>query len=302
MPKTLNKIDMLAHNLAIEFKFIKDEYIMKKTNSVCKPSDLYLKFKEYCRVHYTERRINGEHKFYMKLREIGLHSKKSNGHYKYDLKYKELEELFQKRGWIHELDYDKIQDDDDDNNSSSSHDLDFGLTSPIKTQSESSNDLLDLVEQQKIIIEDLQANVQKSLQIQQYLLSVLNDRALYESTKHQVNEIVKNYNGKTPLPTQPIKLAILPKPQIESSKPKRKPLPREAISIEPIQLVQPIEIKKEDLAFQKLKEKLLTSTVSVPSHLQWGEGGDSYDFIDSDDEEEEVDDLNAEINLTLSLF
>jgi hypothetical protein len=286
MPKTLNKIDMLAHNLAIEFKFIKDEYIMKKTNSVCKPSDLYLRFKDYCRLHYTERRINGEHKFYMKLREIGLHSKKSNGHYKYDLKFKELEELFQKRGWIHELDYDKIQDDDDD--SSSTHDLDFGLSNSIGTQSNSfNNDLLEQIECQKKEIEDLQANVQKSLQIQQYLLNVLNDRALYESTKHQINEIVKNYDGKSPLPTQSIKVISLPKPQIESTKPKRKPLPRQAIVTESIQLVQPIEIKKKDLAFQKLKEKLLTSPVS-------------YDFIDSDDEE--VDDLDAEINLVLSLF
>ena len=287
MPKTLNKKDMIAHNLAIEFKFIKDIYILKKTNSTCKPSELYLNFKEYCRAHYTERRINGKHKFYMKLREISLHSKKSNGFLKYVLNYKELEELFQKQGWIHELDYDKMQDDDDDK-SNSLHNLDFGLTGSEVDHSESSttsNDLAKQIVHQKKEIEDLQVNYHKSIEIQQFLLNLLNDQTLYESTKHQINDIIKNYNGKSLFPTKP----VTPKIQIETSKPKWKPLPRNIVPFEFTQLVQPIEVTKEDLTFQKLKEKLLKSPVT-------------YEFVNSDEEDEVVDDLDAEINVALSLF
>jgi hypothetical protein len=213
------------------------------------------------------------------------------------LNYKVLEELFQKRGWIHELDYDKIQDDED--NSSSIHDLDFGLTNSIGTQSISSitnNDLLDQIERQKMEIKDLQANIQKSLQIQQYLSNVINDRTLYESTKHQINEIIKNYDGKSPLLKQPINSIL--------SKSKRKPLSQ---IIKPVALdflLNPLLVKEDlsqkDLTFQKLKEKLLTSPVSPSPLIVGGGEGPTYDFVDSD--EEEVDDLEGEINSVLSLF
>jgi hypothetical protein len=76
----------------------------------------------------------------------------------------------------------------------------------------------------------------------------------------------------------------------EGLKPKRKPLPRNIISFEPSQTIKPVVLCQKDLAFQKLKEKLLTSPTT-------------YDFIDSDDEEiNEVDDLEGEIDSVLSLF
>ena len=111
MPMTENKKDMINNNLDLEFKFLKFEFILPKKNLKCKPTELFSLYKEYFTKNCFGRKLIGEYKFYQKLKEINVCSRKSNGHLYYQLDYKNLEALFKSKGWIHETDYEKVNID-----------------------------------------------------------------------------------------------------------------------------------------------------------------------------------------------
>jgi len=102
MPDTQGKLDALADRLDIVYKFLKEEYILKKTGLNHLLSDLYTEYVEYCKIN--DKKVLSKTKFNRKLNEVGINSKKSNGHIKFKVTIDDLNTLAEKNKWIHELD------------------------------------------------------------------------------------------------------------------------------------------------------------------------------------------------------
>jgi hypothetical protein len=168
-PTTQRKLESIASCMSNELKFLKDTIILPKTTYIGKPIEFYHRYVEYSLS--KGKKAFDKNNFYQFLRDHNLKPYGCNGYDKYKILYNELYATFKENNWINDIDLRDYNDlNSEDNNKSD--DLDFGLpNNSIGTQSESPNDLLDQIEQQKVIIEDLQANIQKSLQIQQYLLN-----------------------------------------------------------------------------------------------------------------------------------
>jgi len=115
MPESQNKLDIIAQNLDLEYKFLKKEVILKEKNICCSVNELYKNFQVFCA--YSDLRITkipSKHNFTKKLRDIDIESYKSNDVNKYKLNYLVLKDYFETRKWIHILDYDDVEDSEDE--------------------------------------------------------------------------------------------------------------------------------------------------------------------------------------------
>jgi len=73
-------------------------------------TDIYTLYKEYCCSLDHIPKICSIYKFGEKLRDIAFTPSKSNGSRVYKIDYQNLKTLFDKQGWIHELDYEKMKE------------------------------------------------------------------------------------------------------------------------------------------------------------------------------------------------
>ena len=102
MPETNNKRDAIVDRLPTEFKFIKENYILKKLPIKSTVQELYDEYQTYCigedKKAYTKTR------FCSKLREVGIEYSKSNSNNIYRVTCNDLMSIASKGKWIHELD------------------------------------------------------------------------------------------------------------------------------------------------------------------------------------------------------
>jgi hypothetical protein len=115
MPMTNNKKAAIADLLDVEYKFLKETFILKKVEpGLLKIDDLYTKYKKYCE---NKHKPLSNIKFYGKLKDIGIeHSRRATGNY-YNISLVELNNIAAKNNWIHELDEYKPEtfaDEEDD--------------------------------------------------------------------------------------------------------------------------------------------------------------------------------------------
>jgi hypothetical protein len=109
MPVTQGKLDAIADRLDFVFRYLKDEYILKKKDIKMELKEFYTNYEEYCRVH--DKKPVTKIKFSQKLLEVSITHKKSNGQCKYKISYDELLAIANKNKWIHEFDeFDESQD------------------------------------------------------------------------------------------------------------------------------------------------------------------------------------------------
>jgi hypothetical protein len=110
MPLTNNKIDSLANNLCHEYKFLKTEFILKKKNINHTLTELFTLYNEYINKNLKNYKTSSNIHFRQKLSEIGIESRKSNGKRLYKKSWVELNDYFEKKHWIHELDHEVFEE------------------------------------------------------------------------------------------------------------------------------------------------------------------------------------------------
>lgn len=98
MPITKNKLNKKAVRLALPYKFIKDEYILKTRGIDSTVGDLHSEFKN-C-TYSKESKIS----FNKYLSDIGINYYKSNSRNKYKVSHDKLLKIAKKNNWLHELD------------------------------------------------------------------------------------------------------------------------------------------------------------------------------------------------------
>ena len=114
IPITTNKFEGLAESLNSVLSCVKDKYLLQKKDLTCKFSEFYEVYKRYCETNkqsvHSKPRTSGI------LRESGIQTR--IGHARtllVDMKFKELEQLYEKKHWIHETDEFVHEEDPFDN-------------------------------------------------------------------------------------------------------------------------------------------------------------------------------------------
>lgn len=109
MPETKSKKNVIADLLCIEYKFLKDEYILKNNNiSKVTPKSLHSNYSDYCSI--KEKKPVSLIRFSAKLREIGIEYRKIHGDNVYNVSLDDLKKIAEKHKWMHELD-EYVKDD-----------------------------------------------------------------------------------------------------------------------------------------------------------------------------------------------
>ena len=102
-PITQSKLDSYSKRLDNAYKFIKDEYILKKANIERKTvQEFYDEYKCYC----SKQLFKAKNKIDFKntLTNVNIQCKKSNGQHIYKVNYDTLKKVSDKFNWVHELD------------------------------------------------------------------------------------------------------------------------------------------------------------------------------------------------------
>ena len=103
-PKTQSKLDSYSKRLDNIYKFIKDEYILKKRNiDRISVTDFYQSYVAYCSskgITKPKTKID----FNIALKNINIDYYKSNGTNYYKISLDELTEISNKFNWVHDLD------------------------------------------------------------------------------------------------------------------------------------------------------------------------------------------------------
>lgn len=108
MPLTTNKKDKISERLEDVFKFLKEEFILKKKNIKATVAELYEDYKVSKFYNAKMSKVM----FCKKLREVGIENYKSGSTRKYSISFENLKKIATKYNWIHELDEYKEDDDD----------------------------------------------------------------------------------------------------------------------------------------------------------------------------------------------
>ena len=112
-PMTQSKLDSFSKRLDNVYKFIKDEYILKKQPlTKITLSVLYENYLSYC-LQYSIKSKN-KIEFNNALKAVGIVCYKSNSSHKFNLSLEELNAISDKFHWIHDFDLDKEEEDNDD--------------------------------------------------------------------------------------------------------------------------------------------------------------------------------------------
>jgi hypothetical protein len=98
-PITQSKKDSLSKRLDSVYKFLKDEYILKKIDIDCSAQDLYTEFKYNS---YSNKMSKED--FHRKMTEAGFTRIKKENKLWYEIKHKILLKCANSKLWLHELD------------------------------------------------------------------------------------------------------------------------------------------------------------------------------------------------------
>jgi hypothetical protein len=162
-PTTQSKLDSYAKRMDSHENFLKNNYVLNRSELYTTLGDLYEEYITYCRG-------NGIPKPYSKvdlgkkLREIGIEPYKSNDKLKVKVTAKELEQLAKRHNWVHETDeyYDK-ESKKDKKGLPDPNGLDFGIPctelnnddiiQKLKDKEEEVNDLNEQFEKMRMEFE-----------------------------------------------------------------------------------------------------------------------------------------------------
>lgn len=109
-PITQSKHDSISKRLDSVYKFLKDEYIIKKLNLDCSAQELYTEFKYNI---YSNKTTKED--FHKKMSEAGFNRIKKNGKLWYNVSHDILLKHATLKLWLHELDEynDKVNEDEE---------------------------------------------------------------------------------------------------------------------------------------------------------------------------------------------
>ena len=151
MPETNNKLDAIVDRLPVEYKFIKENYVLTGLKLSGNVSNIYDEYVIFCKGE--EKSALTKTKFCAKLREIGIDYTVSNRYNVYRYTNESLLNIAEKGKWIHKLDEFKTTHDE-------SNDLDHGIPDErdekIKQQEDLINQLKKQIEQLTIKANALQ--------------------------------------------------------------------------------------------------------------------------------------------------
>ena len=109
IPITQSKLDAFAKRLDDAYKFIKDQYILKrKALEKVKPKDLYTEYCSFC--SELDMKPKDKQDFNKQMENVGITRRKSNGYEIYDHSLDALKAVADKFHWIHELDEEEEED------------------------------------------------------------------------------------------------------------------------------------------------------------------------------------------------
>jgi hypothetical protein len=113
-PEMTNKTIAISNQLHPVFKFIKEQYYLKKVGiDKVSPIELHKVYETYCNANNLK--ALSKILFMNKLEEINIKFMKTNGNNVYKVSYKELDDIATKYKWVCIYDeFDNINDDDDD--------------------------------------------------------------------------------------------------------------------------------------------------------------------------------------------
>jgi hypothetical protein len=110
-PMTQSKLDSFSKRLDNVYKFIKDEFILKKQPLIkITLSMLYEQYVSYC-LQYSIKSKN-KIEFNNALKSVGIVCYKSNSSHKFNLSLEELNAISEKFHWVHDFDLDEEEDND----------------------------------------------------------------------------------------------------------------------------------------------------------------------------------------------
>lgn len=134
-PETEAKKNAVCDLLSLEFKFLKESFVLKnKAVGKMKVNDLYKLYVDYC-IGVDKKALNNI-KFCAKLKEINIHFSKIHGYNYYNIDLERLRGIADKFKWIHELDeFEEQEDKPKDEDNGLDHGINKDLEEAIKKQS-----------------------------------------------------------------------------------------------------------------------------------------------------------------------
>lgn len=133
IPETNSKNELIIDNLINVLVCIKEQFILRKKDLICKYSDFYKLYVEWCNSKHEK--VKSKIEVARILNEHYIPTKNGTGNIKYcEMKYDDLLNLYQKQRWIHNTD--EYMEDGDENFDFDS--LDVQVEKPIVIKSVSS--------------------------------------------------------------------------------------------------------------------------------------------------------------------
>lgn len=147
MPETNNKLDAINDRLPVEYRFLKENYILLNRKLHGTVGEIYEEYRIYCTGE--DKTALTKTKFCAKLREINIDYSVSNKHNVYRVAHETLLNIAQQGKWIHKLDEfntNKAKQSSDDT-------IDFDMGIPDEKQ--------DIIDKQAKQIEELKKQIEE---------------------------------------------------------------------------------------------------------------------------------------------
>ena len=154
-PLTNNKLHSLTKRLDSAYTFLKFKYVLPKNDLKLKPKELYDDYTMYCQINRVQR-MHNKSDFMIKLADVGINYKKTNGNNFYRFSHEELKAISDKQKWVHELDYEEIDVNevcDDENTDAKCDDKDDEINQ-LKNEVERLKKLLEEATKQNKVTDD----------------------------------------------------------------------------------------------------------------------------------------------------
>ena len=184
-PMTQSKLDSFSKRLDNVYKFIKDEFLLKKKGlNKISVKDLYFEYITYCNNKFKPK---NKIEFKNTLKNVNIDCYKSNSSHIYNYTYQQLKEISDKFHWIHELDED-VDEDLDENP------IDYGIE---KNNIELNNDKDLKISNLENKIKELEAQLLKlNKPHEKELTDEELEKELEELTKNNIPKINFNIKNK----------------------------------------------------------------------------------------------------------
>ena len=151
-PLTNNKLHSLTKRLDSAYTFLKFKYVLPKNDLKLKPKELYDDYTRYCEVNRVQR-MHNKSDFMIKLADVGINYKKTNGNNFYRFSHEELKAISDKQKWVHELDYEEINENANEVCDDENIDKDDEIKQ-LKDEVERLKKLLEEATKQNKVVED----------------------------------------------------------------------------------------------------------------------------------------------------